>query len=42
VNAMFLDANFDNFTNNFFTNGGMGVLAEGYGLTFSSIYPNNI
>ena len=39
VNAMFLDANFDNFTNNFFTNGGLGVLAEGYPIT-GSVAPN--
>ena len=42
LNQMFLDANFDNFTNNIFTNGGLGVFAEGYGPTFSSNFPNNM
>ena len=34
-------ANFDNFTDNFFTNGGLGVLAEGYPISPTDPYPNS-
>ena len=39
---MFLNTNFNNFTNNIFTNGGLGVYAENYGSNFSLTYPNNM
>jgi hypothetical protein len=38
LNQMFLDANFDNFTNNIFTNGGLGVYATNY--PFGTNSPN--
>ncbi len=38
VNQMFLNTNFNNFTNNIFTNGGLGVLATNY--PFGSTLPN--
>jgi hypothetical protein len=41
LNQMFLDSNFDNFTNNTFTTGGLGVFAEYYPINPTYPYPNN-